>query len=86
MKPGQSNKTPLGYSHMCYFIITYPKFDRDRPSTPSLGPNPSAAGTPNSSTALSAINNNATKEKGQLTKFEEMVASQVHVDIDIGDF
>ncbi|PLW36968.1 hypothetical protein PCANC_06776 [Puccinia coronata f. sp. avenae] len=64
-----------------------PKFTYEaRPSTPSLGPNPSAAGTPNSSTALSAINNNATKEKGQLTKFEEMVASQVHVDIDIGDF
>jgi len=57
-----------------------------RPSTPSQVANPSAVGTPSSSAASSAINNNATKEKRQLTKFEEMVASQVHLDIDIGDF
>ncbi|KAA1137113.1 hypothetical protein PGTUg99_013023 [Puccinia graminis f. sp. tritici] len=57
-----------------------------RSSTPSQAAKPSASGTPSSSTASSAITNNATKEKTQLSKFEEMVASQVHVDIDIGDF
>ncbi|EFP76739.1 uncharacterized protein PGTG_02200 [Puccinia graminis f. sp. tritici CRL 75-36-700-3] len=57
-----------------------------RSSTPSQVAKPSASGTPSSSTASSAITNNATKEKTQLSKFEEMVASQVHVDIDIGDF
>ncbi|KAI7959065.1 hypothetical protein MJO28_002856 [Puccinia striiformis f. sp. tritici] len=57
-----------------------------RSSTPSQGPNLSAAGTPSSSAASLAIHNSAAKEKAQLTKFEEMVASQVHVDIDIGDF
>ncbi|EFP79889.1 uncharacterized protein PGTG_05114 [Puccinia graminis f. sp. tritici CRL 75-36-700-3] len=53
--------------------------------TPSQAAKPSASGTPSSSTASSAITNNATKEKTQLSKFEELVASQVHVDINIVD-